>query len=176
MRGSDAILDPGVGFRWELAWKSERVLAIAYAGHVPAGDGHVREVEAMVRAAPPPVGVCYDVTLLAGFHRAQVVLHGQSLARLAPRVAGIALVGAGPAARFGAVTVSLLSKLPLATFDTPPEAIAWLESVCGRALAFGRFSATGPRSLAPSSAAARASLEPSRSGLESTRSATRLER
>ena len=49
--------------------------------------------------------------------------------RLGANVGGIAVVGARLAARFGAITVSLISKTPLETFDTRADALAWLDSL-----------------------------------------------
>lgn len=128
MRGSDLRGDPGESFRCEIGWVSRRVLRIAYAGRVDGGDRHLRRTEREVLSVEARIGLCYDVRELRGFHRSQVGLHAESLARLAPRVAGIALVGAGPAARFGAVTASLLSKIPLATFDHLHQAVSWLDA------------------------------------------------
>jgi hypothetical protein len=113
--------------RCAIRWARPRVLLVEYAGHVPADDRHVRETEEMLRSGAPPVALCFELTHMRSFHRTQVAMHGQALARLAPRVAGIALVGAPPAARFGAVTVSLMSKIPLRSFDAQGEALTWLE-------------------------------------------------
>jgi hypothetical protein len=129
LRIVDAARERDGGFRCEIGWASRRVLVIAYTGRVPAGDRHLRRTEELALSSLAPVGLCYDLRELGGFHRSQVELHARTLARLAGRVVGIALVGARPAARFGAVTVSLVAGLPLATFDGPAEAIAWLESL-----------------------------------------------
>jgi hypothetical protein len=117
------------GFQCAIRWASGRALTIVYVGYVWSGGRHVQQTEEMVLSSGTRVGLCYDLRELRGFHHSQVGLHAQALTRLADRVAGIALVGARPAARFAAVTASLVARLPLATFDEPEEAVAWLESL-----------------------------------------------
>jgi hypothetical protein len=128
MRASEArpVDAPREIFFCDVGWVSRHTLNVAYVGSVPATDTHARRIEQMVLSSDEPVGLCYDLRELTGFHRAQVDLHARTLARIASRVRGIALVGARPAARFGAVTVSLVARVPLANFDDIADAIAWL--------------------------------------------------
>src|SRR5688500_17749964 len=113
MRASDErIVDasrPREAFSCEVGWVGHRTLSIAYVGSIPAGDAHARRIEQMVLSSDERVGLYYDLRELRGFHRTQVELHARTLARIAGRVTGIALAGARPTARFGAVTVSLVS-------------------------------------------------------------------
>lgn len=123
--------EPGetASFRCELGWLGERVLLVDYIGRLSAGDAPLRRTEDFVRSSVTPIGLGYDLSRFTGFHRAQVMAHAQTLARLAPHIAGVAVIGARPAARFAAVTVSLVSKLPLATFDDRRDAVDWLRSL-----------------------------------------------
>jgi hypothetical protein len=118
-------------FQCDIRWVSPRVLLVTYAGDVPAEEEHVRRTERMLGIGPLPVALCFEVSEMRSFHRAQVSMHARMLTRLAPRVPAIALVGARPAARFAAVTVSLMAATALQTFDGRREAVAWLESFVG---------------------------------------------
>jgi hypothetical protein len=82
------------------------------------------------------VGLLYDVSDFTGFHRSQVKVHADLFTRLGDKVTGLALVGARPVVRFGAVTVGLMANTPLKTFDTNAEALAWLGAL--RRLALSR--------------------------------------
>jgi hypothetical protein len=118
-------------FRAELAWLAPQVLLVEYAG-ILAGDAPVaRELEARLESAPGRIGLCYDLTHFVSFDRAQVAAHAQAYTRLHGRVAGAALVGAGPQARFAAVTVGLVARIPVQSFDGRAEAVAWLEKQLG---------------------------------------------
>jgi hypothetical protein len=90
---------------------------------------HLSQTEALVRALAEPVGLCYTVPEFTRFDRRQVNLHGEMFARLGPKVTGIAVVRARPVVRFGATTVSLISKTPLRSFDEEAEAHKWLASL-----------------------------------------------
>ncbi len=110
----------------------KRVLLVEYEGHVPSNDSHVRETETMLASVASPVGLCFDLSAMRSFHPSHVLLHGHAFKRLRHRLGGMAIVGAPPAARFGAVTVSLVSKIPLQSFDEREDAVAWLESLVFR--------------------------------------------
>jgi hypothetical protein len=121
-------------YRCDIAWARPLVLVVRYAGRVPADDAHVWRTEEMLLRGAPIAALCFDVGDMVSFHHRQVSLHAKMLGRVGSRVAAIALVGARPAARFGAVTVSLMAKLPLQCFDARGPAIAWLESQVGLAM------------------------------------------
>lgn len=130
MRASDArAARAEASFRWDVRWLRARVLLVEYVGHMPEDEAHVRSTEEIVTSAPAPIALCYDLARFSSFHRSQVMTHARALTRLAPRIAGIALVGARPSSRFAAVTVSLVSRIPLTIFDERAEAVAWLESL-----------------------------------------------
>jgi hypothetical protein len=115
-------------FQCDIWWERPHVLLVEYSGRITAEDFHLRKIERTLSRADSPSGLCFDVTPMISFDHTQVPLHGRMLTRLGAHVAGIALVGAQPAARFGAVTVSLMSKIPFQTFDRRREAVTWLES------------------------------------------------
>lgn len=119
-------------FGSELRWVRPRVLLVEYSGRMPSDEKHTRELEATIGKQQLPVALCYDVTHLASFDRAQVALHAEVYNRVASRVVGVALVGARPAARFGAITVGLMSKIVVQSFDERSAAIEWLEGLVGQ--------------------------------------------
>jgi len=119
----------GSSFRYVIKAAGRRLFEIEYDGYMPADDSHVLETERLVVAQPEPVGLYYQVHGFSGFHRSQIMTHADMFGRLGPRVVGIAVVGARPVVRFGAITISLMAKTPLKTFDDRREAMAWLVSL-----------------------------------------------
>jgi len=120
---------PQAEFYYTIRPITSRLIEIEYAGYMPDDDEHVRRTEEAVREALEPVGLYYYVAEFTGYHRSQVPRHGELFKHLGTRVRGIAVVGARPVVRFGAITVSLISKTPLKTFDSREEALDWLDRI-----------------------------------------------
>ena len=116
-------------FFYSIRPMTSRLIEIEYAGYMPEDDAHVRLTEQIVLASAEPVGLYYFVADFTGYHRIQVARHGELFKRLGSKVRGIAVVGARPIVRFGAITVSLISNTPLKTFDQREHALAWLEAL-----------------------------------------------
>jgi len=120
-------------FRYSFRQTNPRLFDVHYAGHMSEDLAHVREIEALVRAAARPVGLVYDVADFTSFHPSQVNAHGELFARLGKQVLGVAVLHPRPVVWFGAITVSLISKTPIKAFDDRTAALAWLSALEAKA-------------------------------------------
>jgi len=114
-------------FAYKIHKVSDERYDFEYAGYLGEHDVEiVTRQEQLLAKITGRVGLCYDVSQMTGFHRSQVSRHGNLFLGHRAKIDGLALFGARPAIRFGAITVSLLARLPLKVFDTRDEAGAWL--------------------------------------------------
>jgi hypothetical protein len=116
-------------FQFRIKQVSRRLIEIEFGGYMSEDAEPVATTERIVLASPEAVGLYYEVGTLVGFDKSQIKAHADLLARLGPRVTGIAVRGARAIVRFGAITVSLMSKMPVQTFDSRNEALNWLDTL-----------------------------------------------
>lgn len=104
-----------------------------YRGHLGEHDLEaVRSMDAVLAEIPSSVGLYFDVSDMTGFHRSQVQVHGELFLRHRAKISGIALVGARPVIRFGAISVGLIARLQIRVFDEHREAVSWLGELRSR--------------------------------------------
>jgi hypothetical protein len=120
---------PRPDFHYAVRTMTSNLIEIEYAGYMPEDDEHVRVTEQVIRGSPGSVCLYYYVGEFIGYHRSQIQRHAEMLKSLGTKVRGIAVVGARPVVRFGAITVSLISSTPLKTFDSREAALDWLETL-----------------------------------------------
>jgi hypothetical protein len=117
-------------FRYGIDKLADDLYEIRYIGYMQEHDvEHLDRTDKLLAAAPGPVGLYYDTALMTGFHRSQVQRHATVYTRHRANLTGIGVTGANTVVRFGAITVSVISKLRLKTFDLRAEALAWLETL-----------------------------------------------
>lgn len=117
-------------FRYTFAKRSPRLAEIAYIGFMDEdASRHLEQTAELFASATQRVGLCYLVPEMTGFHRSQVARHAELFSKHLDRISGIAVVGARPVIRFGAIRVALLSNTNLQTFETQAEGLRWLESL-----------------------------------------------
>ena len=118
-------------FRFTMQKVSDGLIEGAYVGYLDEQDvAVVEQTDRLLAQTPGRVELLYDLSQMTGFHRSQVGRHGDLFTRHRDKIIAIALVGVTkPTIRYGAITVSLIARLTLKTFDTRPPALDWLASL-----------------------------------------------
>jgi hypothetical protein len=123
--------DKKVPFQYSIRHLASDILAIEYVGYMDEADGAVlKETAGLVDGSAVPVGIMYTVPQFTGFHRANIMGHVELfMPRLDKSIRGVAVLGAKTAIHFAAISVSLMSRMPLRSFYTEDEALSWLRSL-----------------------------------------------
>jgi hypothetical protein len=119
------------GFQFTIQRVGDTLFEGAYVGHLGEEDVAVLDqTDRLFGAVTGRVDLVYDLSQMTGFHRSQVGRHGSLFFGHRDKITGIALIGVKLATiRFGAITVATLARIPIKTFDTRPEAMAWLKTL-----------------------------------------------
>lgn len=120
-------------FHFHIEKISPELYGIKYAGFLGEHDVEIIErTERILADTSPYVGLYCEASQMVGFHRSQVSLHGNLYLRYRPKLIGLAITGASPTIRFGAITVGLVARMPIKTFDAREQALGWLATMRAR--------------------------------------------
>src|SRR5689334_8607068 len=114
-----------VPFSYSIKPLSSDIYSIEYIGYMDVEDTAVlQETAALVDRATSPVGLMYTVPQFTGFHRSNIMGHVDLfMPRLDKSIRGVAVLGARTPIHFAAISVSLMSRMPLRSFHTDDEAL-----------------------------------------------------
>jgi hypothetical protein len=112
---------------------SEGTLVARVHGYVDTaqGTGFLERVVHEVKSAPRGLVLIYDASAVEGFETALVKPARANLAQIRDHVAGIAVVSTIATVRFTLSTLQLLSDVPLTSFTTLTDALAWARALPG---------------------------------------------